>query len=220
MKKFILTVAILAIAFLSNAQRGGGMWGQMGGGVNNLTLLGREDVQEDLNLTLDQKSKLAEFTDRQAMMGRFQKVMADSGMSFEDMRSEEGRKKMAPMMEKMTAEITKEVEAIMTPEQNTRLKQIAVQFYGYRVVQNKDVAKAIGFTDEQKGKVDELNKKMGEARQALMQKVMSQEISREEMQEKSAKNDEILNTEIGKILTDAQKAKLTEMGGKKFVKKD
>jgi hypothetical protein len=42
----------------------------------------------------------------------------------------------------------------------------------------------------------------------------------EEFQEKNKKNDDILNTEIGKVLTDAQKAKLSEMGGKKFVRKD
>jgi hypothetical protein len=222
MKKLILIVAIFAMAVASQAQRGGGMMGMMGGGggVNNLMLLGREDVQEDLNLTLDQKTKLAEFTDRQAMMSRFQKVMADSGMSFEDMRSEEGRKKMQPMMEKMQAEITKEVEAVMTPEQNTRLKQIALQFYGFRSVQNKDVAKALEITDGQKAKIEELNKKVGEARMALFQKIQSQEITREEMQEKMAKNDEILNAEIGKLLTDAQKAKFTEMSGKKFNKRD
>lgn len=221
MKKLILIVAILAMAVASQAQRGGGMMGMMGGGgMNNLMLLGREDVQEDLGLTLDQKTKLAEFTDRQAMMGRFQKVMADSGMSFEDMRSEEGRKKMQPMMEKMQAEIQKEVEAVMTPEQNTRLKQIALQFYGYRSVQNKDVAKALEVTDAQKAKIEDLNKKVGEARMALFQKIQNQEITREEMQEKMAKNDEILNAEIGKVLTDSQKAKFTEMSGKKFNKRD
>ena len=34
------------------------------------------------------------------------------------------------------------------------------------------------------------------------------------------KNGEILDSEIGKLLTDAQKAKLKEMGGKKFERKD
>jgi hypothetical protein len=55
--------------------------------------------------------------------------------------------------------------------------------------------------------------------QALMQKMRDQELSREEMQEKMKKNGDIMNTELGKVLTDNQRAKLTEMGGKKFVEK-
>ena len=43
----------------------------------------------------------------------------------------------------------------------------------------------------------------------------------EDVQEKRKKNDEILETEIGKVLTDDQKAKLKTMAGtKKFERKD
>ena len=221
MKKLLIGIAVLALAVFSQAQRGQGMGMMMGqGGGNPLMLLAREDVQEDLALTSEQKEKLLEFTGQEAMRNRFMKFMQDSGMSFEDMRSEEGRKKLAPMMEKMQAEMKKEIEAVMTPAQVKRLGEINVQFNGNRSVMQKDIAKALAITEAQQTKIDALNKGVGEARRALMEKMRNQELSMEEFQEKNKKNDDILNTEIGKVLTDAQKAKLSEMGGKKFVRKD
>lgn len=221
MKKLLIGIAVLALAVFSQAQRGQGMGMMMGqGGGNPLMLLSREDVQEDLALTSEQKEKLLEFTGQEAMRNRFMKFMQDSGMSFEDMRSEEGRKKLAPMMEKMQADMKKEIEAVMTPAQVKRLGEINVQFNGNRSVMQKDIAKALAITEAQQTKIDALNKGVGEARRALMEKMRNQELSMEEFQEKNKKNDDILNTEIGKVLTDAQKAKLSEMGGKKFVRKD
>jgi hypothetical protein len=221
MKKLLIGIAVLALAVFSQAQRGQGMGMMMGqGGGNPLMLLAREDVQEDLALTSEQKEKLLEFTGQEAMRNRFMKFMQDSGMSFEDMRSEEGRKKLAPMMEKMQAEMKKEIEAVMTPAQVKRLGEINVQFNGNRSVMQKDIAKAVAITEAQQTKIDALNKGVGEARRALMEKMRNQELSMEEFQEKNKKNDDILDSEIGKVLTDAQKAKLSEMGGKKFVRKD
>jgi len=221
MKKLLIGIAVLALAIFSQAQRGQGMGMMMGqGGGNPLMLLAREDVQEDLALTSEQKEKLLEFTGQEAMRNRFMKFMQDSGMSFEDMRSEEGRKKLAPMMEKMQADMKKEIEAVMTPAQVKRLGEINVQFNGNRSVMQKDIAKALAITEAQQTKIDALNKGVGEARRALMEKMRNQELSMEEFQEKNKKNDDILNSEIGKVLTDAQKAKLSEMGGKKFVRKD
>ena len=221
MKKLLIGIAVLALAVFSQAQRGQGMGMMMGqGGGNPLMLLAREDVQEDLALTSEQKEKLLEFTGQEAMRNRFMKFMQDSGMSFEDMRSEEGRKKLAPMMEKMQADMKKEIEAVMTPAQVKRLGEINVQFNGNRSVMQKDIAKALAITEAQQTKIDALNKGVGEARRALMEKMRNQDLSMEEFQEKNKKNDDILNSEIGKVLTDAQKAKLSEMGGKKFVRKD
>jgi hypothetical protein len=150
MKKLLIGIAVLALAVFSQAQRGQGMGMMMGqGGGNPLMLLAREDVQEDLALTSEQKEKLLEFTGQEAMRNRFMKFMQDSGMSFEDMRSEEGRKKLAPMMEKMQADMKKEIEAVMTPAQVKRLGEINVQFNGNRSVMQKDIAKALAITEAQ-----------------------------------------------------------------------
>jgi len=220
MKKLILGIAVLAIAVMSQAQGGGRGMMMQGGGGNPLMLLNREDVKKDLALTDDQSEKLAAFNDQGAMRDRFMKAMQDSGVSMEDMRTEEGRKKMQPLMEKMQADMKKEVEAILTPAQVKRLGEINVQFNGNRSVLQKDIAKAVGLTEDQNKSVAELQKKQQDAMRGLFQKVQSGEMTMEDVQATRKKNDEILDTEIGKLLTEAQKAKLKEMGGKKFERKD
>ena len=127
---------------------------------------------------------------------------------------------MRPIMEKMQADTKKEVEAILTPTQVKRLGEINIQFNGNRSVSQKDVAKALGITDDQTKAIADLNKKQGEATRGLSQKVQDGELTREDAEAKRKKNDEILDSEIGKLLTESQKAKLKELGGKKFERKD
>ena len=217
MKKLLFGIVILAIAVMSQAQRGFGFGG--GGGV--AMLLGREDVKADLALTSDQSDKLTALNDRDAMMAAFQQAMKDAGISdFSEMRTPEGQKKMAPVMEKMQADMRKKIDAILTPDQSKRLDQINIQFNGNRSVMAKEVAKAIGLTDDQSKAITELQKKQREAMSGLFQKVQNGEMTREDVDAARKKNDEILDSEIGKVLTEPQKAKLKEMGGKKFERKD
>ena len=221
MKKIILSIVVMMAAVASFAQGGGGRQGGMMAGLQNnpLMLLTREDVQEDLGLNSDQKLKVAEYFAPDAMRERMMSVFQNSGMSFEDMRSEEGRKKMQDIMTKQMDSMKKEVESWLTPEQTKRVVEISLQVNGFRSILNKDVAKSLEITSAQQAKIDGLQKASGEAMQALMQKMRDQELSREEMQEKMKKNNDIMNVELGKVLTDNQRAKLTEMGGKKFVEK-
>lgn len=221
MEKIILSIVVMMAAVASFAQGGFGRQGGMMGGMQGspLMLLPREDVQEDLGLNSDQKLKIAEYFAPDAMRERMMSVFQNSGMSFEDMRSEEGRKKMQDIIAKQMDSMKKEVEGWMTPEQVKRLGQISIQINGNRSILNKDVAKALEITAAQQEKIDALQKGSGEAMRALMEKMRNQELSPEEMQEKMKKNGEIMNTELGKVLTDNQRAKLTEMGGKKFVEK-
>lgn len=221
MKKIILSIVVAMVAVASFAQGGGGRQGGMWGGMQNnpLMLLTREDVQEDLGLNSDQKLKVAEYFAPDALRERMMSVFQNSGMSFEDMRSEDGRKKMQDVMTKQMDSMKKEIEGWLTPDQVKRVGQISIQINGNRSILNKDIAKALELTSAQQAKIDGLQKSSGEAMQALMQKMRDQELSREEMQEKMKKNGDIMNTELGKVLTDNQRAKLTEMGGKKFVEK-
>ena len=223
MKKLILGIAILAIAVMSQAQRGFGGGGMMGGG--SAALLGREDVKADLKLTDDQKDKLTALMptgDREAMMAMFQEIMKEAGISdFQEMQTAEGQKKMAPVIAKRAVEMKKKQDAILTPEQSKRLAEINVQFYGNRVVTQPDVAKALVMTEDQTKAIAELNKKQGEAMRGLFQKVRDGELTMEDVTDKRKKNDEILDAEIGKLLTEKQKAQLKEMAGtKKFERKD
>ena len=213
--KLVMTLLLAVVAASSFAQfPGGGGRGMMmgGGGGNPAMLLQRDDVQADLALTDDQKVKLKDIGEgtRDKMRTAFQEAQAQ-GIE---------REQMGKVMEKVMAEVTKEVNAVLTPDQQKRLKEINIQFNGNRSVNQADVAKDLAITDAQKEKLKGLNDKMREASQALMEKARGGEIQWTELRPIMEKNNKALDAEIEKILTEDQKKKLKEMGGKPFVRKD
>jgi len=81
---------------------------------------------------------------------------------------------------------------------------------------NEAIQKDLGLSEDQITKLKDLQQKQQEANRAVMQKVRDGGMSREDVQATMQKNEEIMNTEIGKILTSSQAAKLKEMGGAPF----
>ncbi len=221
-KKLILIAATAALVTGALAQGGGGFGqgrrGGFGPGGDPVQMTGREDVQKDLALTDDQKTKLSEL--REKVQQKRQEAMQAAREAAGDDR-EAMMKAMQTTMAKLTEENTAAVNAILTPEQAKRLKEITVQFVGVRIVTtNKAIAKELAITDEQKAKFDDLNKRQQTAMQETFQKIQNGEIERSQMQEIMTKNNKIMDEEINKVLTDAQKAKLKEMGGKPFTRVD
>jgi len=170
-------------------------------------LLRREDVQGELKLTADQKSKLTTIQEDQRAKMR---EMFQNGGGGGD------REAMMAEMQKMQAENNKVTLAVLDDTQKKRLKELAVQRMGNGIAANAEMQKELGITDDQKTKIKDLQAKQQEASQAVMQKMRDGEIQREELQAIMQKNTDIYNAELGKILTDAQKAKIKEMGGKPF----
>jgi hypothetical protein len=221
--KAVLAIAVSAIACASFAQGGGGgggrgfgggQRGMMGGGAadsNGYNLLQRADVQGELALTTEQKGKLDTIRteQREAMREMFQ-----NGGGGGD------REAMMKEMQKFQEGQNKKFAAVLTADQIKRLKELAIQRAGFGAVNFPDVAKAVGLTDEQKAKIKELQGKQQEAMQGLMEKMRAGEIERTEIQGIMKKNTDAMNTEMGKILTDDQKSKLKEMGGKAFTFKE
>lgn len=216
LKKILVSVVVLACIGSAFAQGGGqgrrgGMmqFGGRGGG-SPVMLLQREDVQGELKLTDDQKSKLSGIRDKMQdrMREAFQAAAGGGGQP--------DREKMMAEMQKVTAEIQKEVDGILNEDQKKRLRELAVQRAGNGAVMMPDVAKELGITDAQKTKIQALQQKQGEATQALFEKMRSGELDRDQMREKMEGNQKALDEEIGKILTEDQKTKLKAMAGKPF----
>lgn len=215
--KSILVAGIAVLAAVSMAQGGGGGGGRGGFGQgrggfgmqdpSGVFLLRREDVQGELKLTADQKSKLTTIQEDQRAKMR---EMFQGGGGGGD------REAMMAEMQKMQAENNKVTLAVLDDTQKKRLKELAVQRMGNGVAANAEMQKELGITDDQKAKIKDLQAKQQEANQAVMQKMRDGEIQREELQGIMQKNTDIYNAELGKILTDAQKAKIKEMGGKPF----
>jgi Spy/CpxP family protein refolding chaperone len=142
--------------------------------------------------------------------------------SFEEMRASGTRPDPTTMRETMTKmmkEVDAEVNKVLKPEQQTRLKEISIQLDGNKAVMKPEIQKDLAITDAQKAKLKTLQEGSQAASQSVMEKARNREIQWTEVQDIMKKNDKILNDEIGKVLTPAQKTKLTEMGGKKFVEK-
>jgi len=210
LKVILVMVGVAAISAASFGQGFRGGFGGPGGGSPTMMLM-RDDVKTELKLTDEQKAKLQEIQDstRQQFMDLFQ------GGGFGQDR-EAMRKAMEPIIKKSTDQTNQ----VLTADQQKRLKEIWIQMSGNSTVMNADVQKDLGLTADQKAKIDDLNKRQQAANQEVMEKVRSGEIQREDVRDIMTKNTKVLNDEIGKVLTQAQKDKLKDMGGKPFVATD
>jgi Spy/CpxP family protein refolding chaperone len=166
-------------------------------------LLRDENVQKDLELVDEQKTKLTALAEkvRDDMRAQFQGF--DFG-SFRDLSEEERDKRFAEMREKsqkVVASAQSELDQILLPHQKERLKQIVVQSQLRRqdtsdALSSGALAEQLGITDEQKEK---LRAKQEEVQASIREKF---EKIRQEAQ-----------NELFSVLTPEQQAKLKAMIG-------
>jgi len=226
LKKIVAIAAVTVLAVSSFAQGGGqgrrgfGMFGGGAFGAAPSMLLGRDDVKEELKLTDDQKAKILDIV--QGERTRRREAMQNSGISFQPGQAPDAdtMKKMMELGQKVTEETNKEIAKVLDEGQQKRLKEIRVQFMGNAVANSPEFQKDLGVTAEQKTKLEDLQKKQGDAMRALGEKMRNQEMDFAQFREAMEKNNKIMNDEIGKVLTDDQKKKITEWSGKTFTRKD
>ncbi len=214
MKK-ILILAVVALTAISMAQPGGGRAQRGGarGNQNSMTsLLSRTDVQGELKITDEQKTKLAEL-----QPARGQRGAGGSRRNGNRAAGGNGAGSFDPSaVQAAMLEREKKVLDLLSPEQAKRLKELYVQKAGNRVILRADFQKDLGLSDDQVAKVKALQTKQAEAVRSIMQKVQNGEIDRTEVASLQEKNQKILSDELGKILTADQTAKLKTMGGTPF----
>ncbi len=204
----LATVSLFIATPVAHAQggQGGGMRGMMRG-AGGMFLLRRNDVRKDLKLT---DKQIADLTALQEKMQTEMREMFQNGGGGGD------REALMKMVQEKMAAAQKETDAILTPEQQARLKQINVQITGNRVILDPDTQTKLKLTDAQKAKIKDLQEKQQAANQSLMEKMRNGEIEREELTASMTKNNDALNVELGKLLTDDQKKMLADMAGPKF----
>ncbi|QYK56494.1 MAG: hypothetical protein KF733_03215 [Fimbriimonadaceae bacterium] len=205
--KLVLALGLAVFAALASAQGRGGGGMMMGRGGGSTFLLQRPDVQADLKLTSDQKSKLdaLQAKMRDAMQG----MRGNAG---------QGGDRQAMMQEfaKMRQENDKAVKEILTPQQAKRLDELDIQIAGNGVLVRPEIQEKLGLSDDQKKQIADLQQRMFDTMRETMDRVQNQEIDREEAQAETQnlrkKNEEAM----GAVLTAEQKAKLKELGGAPF----
>jgi hypothetical protein len=179
----------------------GGRGGMMGGGAMMLSgLVQNEQVQKELELVDDQKTKITELVAQQrtAMQAFFQ--------SSQDLSQEERQAKM----QQMGDDFQKKLADILLPKQMERLKQIQVQAEGPRAFTNADVVKALNLTDDQKSKIKTISDEAQTKAQDAVQGLNGQE-RRAKMQEL----DKDLAEKLAAVLTADQTAQLEKLKGPK-----
>lgn len=216
LKASAILLGALLVAALSVAQGGAGQhegrrgFGGMGGGNNSMMLLRRTDVQTDLNLSADQKSKLTDLMT--SMRKQFRRPDAQSGTP----PSQADRDAMRPKMEAARADMEKQVNSILTPEQQSRLKEISIQLRGNMAIMDKDVQSQLDLTKDQKEKIKNLQEGMRAANQSIGEKMQSGSITQDAAMQSFQNNMKAMQTSLGAILTPAQAEKLKTLGGAPF----
>ena len=199
---------------------GAGMGGFFGGGIDKPTLLRMEQVQKELKVTDEQKTKIdAVLTaSRERMRGQ----MPSGGLR--DLPQEEREKKMAEFRDarkKANEETEKELAKVLTADQSTRLDEITLQQRGAEGLKDEKVAKKLDLTKDQLTKIDEAlawgqaeqRKLMGEGRG------QGKNVDREAFKQNQEKRDKIrkdMEAKALEALSKDQKEKFEKMKGKAF----
>jgi len=217
-KKIIALLAILTIAtgsVMAQGQRGRRGFGQP---YALSTLINRDDVKETLKLSDEQKAKLQDVMQKAMDRGR----EAFQGLGITDFRNmtDEDRKRMTKVFTTVGNETVKDIMGVLNADQLKRIKEISIQHEGNGAAADPVFQADLGITDDQKAKIADLQQKMMSAAAELGQKVRDGEMERDAMQEAMKKNQDTLNIEIGKILTEDQKTKIKSMSGAPFEIKD
>jgi len=209
---FCLMLCVTSPTFGQPPQPGGGPQGPGGpggpggffGGGGMIGLIGRDEVQQELQLVDEQKDKVRGITDE--MRNKVRDQMRDVFGQMQNLSDDERRAKFGEIrtkMEAMTAETEKQLEKVLLPHQLDRLKQIdlqtKVQTRGASALTGGDVAKALNLTDEQREK---LEKRAAEVQEELQTKIKQlQADARKKMLD---------------VLTPDQQAQLDKMLGQQF----
>jgi len=223
-KASAILLGALALCALSVAQNGGQsrqFRGGFGGGAgrgNSFFMLRRDDVQSDLQLTTDQKTKIQSIFD--SMRGQRGQGGDGGGRNRGDKAgnppSDADREARRKQMEAQRADMDKKLKGILSDSQVKRLKEISIQTQGNMAIMNDDVQSELGITSDQKAKIKSLRDKMGEAMQSIFQKMQDNSLSRDDVMKSMQKNNDVMKEELGKVLTHSQADKLKAMGGAPF----
>lgn len=151
------TLVLVSVSTFALAQRQpGGNRGGAGNRANTTSLLpqvlNNKDLQADLKVTDDQKSKFKDVATKQADIQKQQRELFTGGGQPDRTKMTEIRTEMT----KVNEEATKVLNDTLTAEQKSRLKQIEVQQLGLRAFTNAEVVKELKITDEQKAKIKEI----------------------------------------------------------------
>ncbi len=222
----IAFATLLALATGAMAQdqpeRGGARPRGMPRNFGGLRLFFFSQVQDELKLTDDQKTKLRELSEelraeRQKRIGNLDDLSPEQRrQKFEEIRQQ--MQKEAP---KLAEDLRKKVGAILKPDQVKRWRQIELQQEGPQALLRPEVAEAVGLTADQKTKLEQISHDAQEKAGALFRELrggdrQTRDERMSQLREKARKIREEGEKQAMALLKPEQKKKLVEMMGEPF----
>jgi Spy/CpxP family protein refolding chaperone len=202
----LILCGFLAAALLASeaqAQPGGGRrggrgpGGMMAGAGGLLRLAENAQVQKELEIVDDQKTKLADLATQQQT----------ARQDLQNLSQEE----RAPKIQKNQEDSLKKLGEILLPKQLERLKQIQLQVQGADALSNEDVVKALNITDDQKAKM----KTISDEAATKLQDALANLNGPERFTKMQELNKQLLDKLLA-VLTPDQVAKFDTMKGPKL----
>lgn len=176
--------------------------GGFGGAGGKIGLIQSEQVQQELKLTDEQKSKVGE------VAARVREAGPQRGQGGGQVDREQLRERMQAMS-RVVAEEEKKLDEILNDKQKNRLEQISLQVTGVRAIARDEVASKLGLSDEQKEQVQAaLRAQRGQFGGGQGQQRPDAGAVRERRQQ--------LEEQVLAVLNDEQKQKWEELKGEAF----
>lgn len=189
--------------------RVGGMMG--GPAAMPMLLLGSPKVRKELGLSEEQEAKLKELAAKY-----FRDIRQQMG-GLGDLGEEQRREKFAQVQKKTRAqghELGKKIDDVLSPRQKARFKQIMLQVRGVTALGDKDVAEALGLTDQQKRAL----KGVGDSAREKLAELHKQrgDLEWHQVREKAQAIQKQSTEKALAALTEEQKEKFEKMKGPKL----
>ncbi len=177
---------------------GAGGFGLGGFGGSKVGLVQNEQVQQELKLTDEQKSKVDEIA------ARVREAGPQRGQGGGEANREQLRERMQAMS-RVVAEEEKKLDEVLDEQQKKRLDQISLQVTGVRALMRDEVASKLELSDEQKEKV-----------QAALRAQRGQGGGDRPDPAAFRERREQLEQQVMAVLSDEQKQKWEELKGEAF----
>ena len=168
-------------------------------------LLQRGDVRDDLQLSMDQSIKLFDLQDK--VQSEEEQLATPAA---------EGDDSPQVSYEAIRKYATEQIDLLLTPDQNKRLKQIALQITGYSALARTELQKQVGMPKDLAIKIYDLTNEERQANQSVIEKFGAGHLTPDQYPEIIKKNHATLNKEIGKLLPQSLKDRFNALCGRIF----
>ena len=194
----VCLVIVLAAAHPAWAQRGRGFRRLFG--ISQAQLASLPEVQTELKMTDEQKTRVAEINDE---LGEDRRELWGTG--FDRWSEIRGR------MERLNSAASQHVDEALDPIQRKRLQEISIQQNGPRALHEPDVVAELGLSDEQQAKLATA----GEENNQAFEKAFA-ESGREDWRQRAGELADEADKRLLGVLTKQQQARFEQLQGEEF----